>query len=71
MTIGELKKLIKDVPNDFEFEVDVSKRKTEAELKNSSYPYPYNFERCKTDNRDYDIGWSDKKMKIDIRITEL
>lgn len=71
MTIGELKELIKDVPNDFEFEVGVSKKRTEAELKDSSYPYPYNFERCKTDNRDYDIGWNYKKMKINIRITEL
>lgn len=66
MTIGELKELIKDVPNDFEFEVEVSKRRTESELKDSGYPYPYNFERCSTDNRDYDIGWSEKKMKIDI-----
>jgi hypothetical protein len=71
MTIEELKELIKDVPNDFEFEVEVSKRRTEAELKESSYPYPYKSEICKTDNRDYDIGWSEKKMKIDIRITEL
>lgn len=71
MKIGELKELIKDVPNDFEFEVNVSKRKTEAELRDSVYPYPYNFEICKTDNRDYDIEWSDKKIKIDIRVTEL
>lgn len=71
MTIGELKELIKNVPNDFEFEVDVSKRKSGAELKDSVYPYPYSSERCKIDNGDYDIGWSDRKMKIGIRITEL
>ena len=71
MTIGELKQLIKDVPEDFEFEVNVSKRLTESDLKESSYPYPFNSERCSTDNRDFDIGWSNKKMMIDVIITEL
>lgn len=71
MTIGELKELIKNVPNDFEFEIEVSKRIKEAELKDNAYLYPYNFERCSTNNRDYDISWSDKKMKIDIMIIEL
>lgn len=70
MIIKELKELIKEVPDNFEFEIEVSKKTTEAEQKESSYPYPYNFIRCKTDNKNYHIDWSDKKMKIDVRITE-
>jgi hypothetical protein len=70
MTIGQLKELIKGVPDDFEFEVDVSKRKTDVELNNSTYPYPFDSERCPTDIKAYDIGWSEKKMKIDVTVSE-
>lgn len=70
MTIAELKTLIENVPDDFEFEVEVSKRRSEEELEDCVYPYNYNSERCSTSNKDYDIGWSEKKMKIDVKIIE-
>ncbi len=41
MNIAELKKLINDLPDDFEFEVEVSKNLTKEELEGSKYPYPY------------------------------
>ena len=68
MNIGELKELIKDVPNNFAFEINISKRKTEEELKDSIYPYPYSFEICKTDKKSYDIGHSEKKFQISIEL---
>ena len=71
MNIAELKKLINDLPDDFEFEVEVSKKRTKEELEGSKYPYPYKFEQCTTDNRDYAIAHSDKKIKIGIRINEI
>jgi len=71
MNIAELKKLINDLPDNFEFEVEVSKKLTKEELEGSKYPYPYISERCKTSAFDYDIGHSDKKIKIGVRINEL
>lgn len=68
MTIAELKQLIENVPDDFDFEVNVGRRRNEAELKESPYPYPFDFERCSTDNQEYDIGWSEKKMMIDVMV---
>jgi len=67
MKIGELKDLIRGIPDDFEFEISVETKMPEDELKDSSYPYPYSEERFSPGKKDYDIGWSNKSMFISVR----
>uniref|UniRef100_A0A6M3LUQ7 Uncharacterized protein n=1 Tax=viral metagenome TaxID=1070528 RepID=A0A6M3LUQ7_9ZZZZ len=71
MKISELKKLIENIPDDFEFEIEVQKDVPQKELKKRSWAYPLDTERCQTNVKDYDIGWSDKKVKLDVKINEL
>ena len=71
MKISELKKLIENVPDDFEFEVNIRKQIPSERLKTMSYQYPWDTERLKTDAKDYDIGWSEKKMNIGAEVREL
>lgn len=71
MTVGELKKIIDGVPDNFIFEVEVEKEVTKDELAKRSYPYPFDSERCQIKSDNYDIGWSDFKMKVNVRINEL
>ena len=71
MTIGELKKIIDSIPNEFIFEVEVEKKVSQEELSKRSYPYPFDSERCQIKCRDYDIGWMEKKMKVNVRLNEL
>ena len=71
MKISELKTIISGVPDDFEFEVEVEKKVSDEELKTRSYPYPFDSERCQVDKSSYDIGWSEGKMKINVRISNL
>ena len=69
MTVGEIKKLISDLPNDFLFEIEVSKKLSREELENSLYPYPYKTERCSVNG--YDIGHQERKIKLDVETNEL
>jgi hypothetical protein len=71
MTIKELKDLISSVPDNFIFEIEVEKKVSDEELAKRSYPYPFDTERCQVENGNYDIGWSDERMKLNIRIVEL
>lgn len=71
MTILELKKIIQDVPDDFIFEIEVEKEVSEKELEKRDYKYPRDSERCQVSNKDYDIGWSEKRMKLNVLIVEL
>jgi hypothetical protein len=69
MTVRDIKKLIEDVPDDFLFEVEVSKRIPSDVLIKMQYPYPFEFERCQING--YDIGWSENRMKVNVRIEQL
>jgi len=71
MTVGELKKIIDGVPDNFIFEVDVEKEVSKEELSKMQYPCPFDSERCQVKSGNYDIGWSDGKMKVNVRINEL
>ena len=71
MNIGELKRLIENIPDDFNFRIDVSKRISDEKLSTMSYPYPFESELCDVGNGSYDICWSEKNMKLDIEIKEL
>jgi len=71
MTISELKNMIENVPDDFEFSVMVEKRVSQEELDKRHWKYPIDTEKCKTERSNFDIGWSDKQCRINIRINEL
>ena len=71
MTILELKRLIENIPDDFIFEIDVEKKVSDEDLAKRSYKFPIDSEICQTDKGNYDIGWSDKRMKLSVRISEL
>ena len=58
MTVKELKNLLEDVPDDFEFEVW-------REVKEES-SWGYDIVRHKVNPKNYDVGWSDRKMHIHI-----
>jgi hypothetical protein len=58
MTVGELKEILKDVPDDFHFEV------WQTVLEQSDWGY--DITRHQVEKGDYDIGWSDRKMHIGI-----
>ena len=70
MTIKELKEIISSVPDDFIFEIEVEKPVPAEVLESRSYKYPYDSQRCETGKGNYDIGWSDSKMKLNVRIND-
>jgi len=61
MTTGRLKKLIEFIPDDFEVEVEV-----EVET-----PDAIEREKCQIKKGSYDICYSEKVMKLIVRIVEL
>ena len=71
MTVGDLKKIINGVPDNFIFEVEVEKEVSKEELAKRSYPYPFDSERCQINSDNYDIGWSENKIKVNVRIKDL
>lgn len=42
--VGQLRKIIENLPDDFEIEMRVRRKLTDEELKNCRYPYPYDTE---------------------------
>ena len=59
-TVGDLRKIIKDLDNDFNIELRVRRKLSDVELVKSLYPYPYET-RYTTLELD-DIGYSDKDL---------
>ena len=70
MTIKELKDLISSIPDDFIFEIEVEREVPKDELMKRAYPYPIDSQRCQVKKENHDIGWSDGKMKLSVRITD-
>jgi hypothetical protein len=64
-TLGDFRKLTKDLDDDFTIELRVRKRVPEEELKKRRYPYPYDTEYFDGFAFD-DIGYSDKKVCIGV-----
>jgi len=60
-TLGDFRKLTKDLDDDFTIEFRVRRRVPEEELKNRAYPYPYDTEYFDGFEFD-DIGYSDKEV---------
>lgn len=57
-TVGELKKILEKLPDDFTIKMQVTRELTEEELKQQSYKYPYEYIDSELEMND--IGYSDK-----------
>jgi len=66
MTVGELRKIIDGLDDDFHIELRVRRRCTDEELKNLLYPYPYM--TVNTELVFDDIGYSDKDLCLGCEI---
>lgn len=58
-TLGDFRRLTKNLDDDFAIEFRVRTRVPEEELKNRQYPYPYDTEYFEGFEFD-DVGYSDK-----------
>jgi len=58
-TLGDFRRLTKDLNDDFSIEFRVRTRVPDEELKNRRYPYPYDTEYFEGFEFD-DVGYSDK-----------
>lgn len=63
-TIGELKKAIANIDDDFTIDTRIVRELSEEELKGSIYPYPYEYSKANLEIED--IGYSDKDVFINI-----
>ena len=62
MTIAELKELISNVPDNTEVNFELEEHVSNEQLSKMSYPYPYNM--TKLCYAGYDIGHSDRVIKL-------
>lgn len=63
-TIGELKKAIENIPDDFTLSTIIIRELSEEELKGRHYPYPYEYSKASIEIGD--IGYSDKDVFVNI-----
>lgn len=66
-TLGDFRRLTKDLNDDFSIEFRVRTRVSEEELKNRRYPYPYDIEYFDVFEFD-DVGYSDKVVCFGITL---
>ena len=59
-TVGDLRKIISDLDDDFKLNMRIMEEISEEELKGMSYPYPWRkYDGCLEFG---DIGYSDKEL---------
>ncbi len=63
-TIGELKKAIENIDDDFTIDVRIVIELSEEELSGSNYPYPYEY--IKANLEIGDIGYSERDVFINV-----
>ena len=63
-TIGELKKAISNIDDDFTVDARIVRELSEEELRDSNYPYPYEYTKANLEIGD--IGYSDKDVFINV-----
>ena len=68
-TLGDFRRLTKNLDDDFAIEFRVRVRVPEEEKKTRSYPYPYDTEYFEGFGFD-DIRWSDKKICFGVYLTD-
>lgn len=64
-TVGDLKKIIENLDDDFTIEFRVREKVSDEELAKRRYPYPYDTEYFDGIEFD-DIGWSDKVLCLGV-----
>lgn len=62
MKVAELKKLLEDIPDDFEITTRIAVELSEKTSADRSYPYPYDYIPCGFSFAD--IGYSDKVVSF-------
>lgn len=65
-TIGDLKKALENIPDDFIIDMNVTRELTPDELANMPYGYP--FDSMDSQLELIDIGYSDKVVKFNAEI---
>lgn len=68
-TLGDFRRLTKDLDDNFAIEFRVRRRVPEEELKNRRYPYPYDTEYFDGFEFD-DVGYSDKEVCFGVCLGE-
>ena len=63
-TVGDLRKLIADLDDDFKLDVRIMEEISEEELKSMSYPYPWRMYDGYLEFQD--IGYSDKELCLGV-----
>lgn len=63
-TLGDFRRLTKDLDDDFKLNIRIMKKVSEEELTKRSYPYPWDVYDGRMEF--HDIGWSDKDFYIGI-----
>lgn len=63
-TVGDLRKIIAGLSDNFEIEMRIRRRLTDEELKQMPYPYPYETEYTTLEFDD--IGYSDKVLCLGV-----
>ena len=63
-TVGELRKILNDLDDDYKLDIRIMKAIPEKELKNSSYPYPWDMIDGYLEFQD--IGVSDKELCLGV-----
>jgi hypothetical protein len=62
--VGQLRKIIENLPDDFEIEMRVRRKLTDEELRHCRYPYPYDTEYLILEFED--IGVSNKVLCLGV-----
>lgn len=67
-TVGQLRKVIENLSDDYEIEMRIRRNLSDDKLKNQLYPYPY--ETLYTTLEFDDIGVSDKVLCLGVEIKD-
>lgn len=67
-TLGDFRRITKDLPDDFTIEMRIRHKLTDEELKDLTYPYPYETEYAELEYDD--VGHSDKVLCLGVERTD-
>jgi len=67
-TVGQLRKVIEDLSDDYEIEMRVRRKLSDEELKHCRYPYPYETQYSELEFDD--IGVSDKVLCLGVELKD-
>ena len=63
-TVGDIRKMIENLDDDFKLDIRLMREVPEEELKNRFYPYPYDMYDGELEFQD--IGYSDRELCIGV-----